>query len=239
MQRYFAPIEDHKAILSKEDAHHLQNVVRIRLGEEVEIVSPDGVFLCRASSLNPLLIEEVAKINEIRELDNPLTLAWSLLKGENNDWIVMKGTELGVSSFLPFLSKRTIPKATPGEEDNRLTRMRRIAKESAQQCRRQTIPEVSSYEKYLDVIEKDYDIKLFAYEELSGHGKTIPEALKGHEKGEKILLLIGPEGGFSVEEAELAKQKGFQMVSLGRRILRAETAAVYGASLISCWSESE
>ena len=237
MQRYFAPIKDHKAILSQEDVHHLRDVVRIRLGEEVEIVSDDGVYLCRASSLNPFLIEEVAKIAENREMENPLTLAWSLLKGENNDWIVMKGTEIGTSRFLPFLSKRSVVKAEIGKEDNRLLRLRRIAKESAQQCRRQSIPAVEVYKNFLDAIEGDYEIKLFAYEGLSGQGMTIPEALKGHKKGERILLIIGPEGGFTSEEAKKAEEKGFLSVSLGRRILRAETAAIYGASLISSWSE--
>ena len=237
MQRIFASIINHQVVLSPEDAHHLRSVVRLRVGEEVEVVSPDGVYLCRASSIAPFIIEEVAKISEKRELENSLTIAWSLLKGENNDWIVMKGTELGVTNFVPFLSKRTIVKANVGEEDNRLIRMQRIAKESAQQCRRERIPEVSSYIKYLDVIDGDYDIKLFAYEELTGKGKTIPETLKEHKAGEKVLLVIGPEGGFTPEEAELAKEKGFTMVSLGRRILRAETAAIYGASLISSWSE--
>ncbi len=239
MQRYFADIEDHRAILSKEDAHHLRDVVRIRVSEEVEIVAQDGAYLCRVSSLNPLVIEEIAKIAEKRELENPLTIAWSLLKGENNDWIVMKGTELGVTTFLPFLSKRTILKAQAGEEDNRLLRMRKIAKESSQQCRREKIPEVAAYRKYTDVIDDSYDVKLFAYEELTGHGLSIPEALKGHKAGESILLVIGPEGGFTPEEAESAKQNGFALVSLGRRILRAETAAVYGASLISAWSEEQ
>ena len=237
MQRYFARMEDHKALLSKEDCHHLRDVVRIRVGEEVEIVSEDGVYLCRIASLNPFLIEEIAKIAENREMENPLTIAWSLLKGENNDWIVMKGTEIGATSLLPFLSKRSVVKAELGEEDNRLLRMRRIAKESAQQCRRQIVPEVQSYRKFLDVIEDSYDIKLFAYEGLSGKGLTIPEALASHQKGESILLLIGPEGGFTPEEAKLAEEKGFISVSLGRRILRAETAAIYGASLVSSWSE--
>ncbi len=238
MQRVFASLKEGEAILSKEDIHHLRDVVRIRLGEEVEVVSEEGVYLCRASSLDPFRIEEIAKINEKRETENPLTIAWSLLKGENNDWIVMKGTEIGATSFLPFLSKRTIVKASAGEEDNRLLRLKRIAKESAQQCRRKMIPEVQPYRDFLSILKDSYDIKLFAYEGLSGQGMSIPEALSSHKKGESVLLLIGPEGGFTPEEAKFAEENGFLSVSLGRRILRAETAAIYGASLISSWSES-
>ena len=239
MQRVFASIANNKALLSAEDLHHLKDVLRLEIGEEVEVLSQEGPFLCRVSSLNPFELETVAPIAEKRELDNRLAIAWSLLKGENNDWIVMKGTELGVTDFLPFISKRSIVKAEIGEEDNRLLRMKKIAKSSAQQCRRAIVPEVCAYSKYLDVLSSTYDVKIFAWEGLNGKSETLYKAVEHIEKGRSVLLLIGPEGGFTEDEAKMAVDHGFQMVSLGRRILRAETAAIYAASLIGARSEEE
>ena len=151
----------------------------------------------------------------------------------------MKGTELGVTDFIPFISKRSIVKAEIGNEDNRLLRMRKIAKSSAQQCRRSYVPEVHDYRKYIDVLKEHYDVKIFAWEDLNGKSETLYKAVEAIKKGQSVLLLIGPEGGFSEDEAKLAIGSGFQMVSLGRRILRAETAAIYGAALIGARSEEE
>ena len=239
MQRVFASIENNIVLLGEEDLHHLKDVLRLSLGEEVEVLSPEGPFLARVSSLSPFTLEVVAPISEKRELDNRLGIAWSLLKGENNDWIVMKGTELGVTDFHPFISKRSIVKAELGKEDNRLARLKKIAKSSAQQCRRASVPEVYPYVKYLDAISSDYDVKLFAWEGINGQSQTLYKAINEIRKGQSVLLLIGPEGGFGEDEAQLAVEHGFRMVSLGRRILRAETAAIYAASLVGARSEEE
>ena len=239
MQRIFAEIANNQVLINDEDLHHLKDVLRLDVGEEVEVLSKEGPFLTRVASLSPFVLEVVAPIAEKRELDNKLAIAWSLLKGENNDWIVMKGTELGVTDFLPFLSKRSIVKADIGSEDNRLSRMKKIARSSAQQCRRATLPEVYTYAKYLDVLSANYDVKIFAWEGINGGSETLYKAALNLKKGQSVLLLIGPEGGFTEDEAKLAVEHGFQAVSLGRRILRAETAAIYAASLIGARSEEE
>jgi len=238
MQRYFALINGGEAVLSKEDAHHLIDAARTKAKEKIEIVAEGGVYLAQVSSLSPLTIAVISKIEEKRDADNEIILAFSLLKGDHNDLVVEKGTELGASAFVPFLCTRTIVKVEPGSEDGRLLRLRKIAKESSQQCRRGSIPEVSSYRTFSDVLTLEAPIRILAYEELAGENQTLLEAMSGLEKNQKVLILVGPEGGFTPEEAQKAKKAGFRFVSLGRRILRAETASIASLALISAFSEA-
>ena len=231
MQHYFGTILDNKAIIDGKQIHHLLNVRRTRVGEKLE-VSDDAVsYLCEVKSLDPLDIVVLHPLENKRELDIDLFLAFGVLKGDHNDLIVLKGTELGVSVFLPFTSGRTVVK--PTSKDNKYQRLCKKAEEGALQCRRDLIPEVWDYMTLQHVLKINADLKLFAYEEEAGKGKTLMDATKDIAKGNRVLVVIGPEGGFSAHEAALAKEAGFVPVSLGKRILRAETAALYCASVIA------
>ena len=234
MQHYFGHIQGKTASIEEGDALRAKQVKRIELNEQVEIAEGERVYLCRCCKLHPLSFEVIAEITETREAPLKLTLAFSLLKGDHNELIVLKGTELGVTRFVPLVSARTVvvPK---GKEDNKLLRLRKMAKEWAEQCRRSVIPEVSDYSAFDEVVEKAAGLRLLAYEEAAIHGESILEyALKGESEA---TLLIGPEGGFTPKEAELAIQNGFHPVSLGKRILRAETAAIAGAATLLLASE--
>ena len=238
MQHYFATLADGFVRLSKEDEHHLLHVKRAELGEDIEISLPDGsLFEARISSLSPLCIDLVEKIERPREGDNRLILAFSLLKGDHNELIVQKGTELGVSDFYPVLSERTIVKPD-GKEDKRLLRLRKIAEESAKQCRRNIVPSVHPYISYLECLQLEAMHRFLPYEGMLGESESLLSCLPMIEKGSSLLCLIGPEGGFSDKEVALAKEKGFHFISLGRRILRAETACIYCASLLSAKMDS-
>ena len=238
MQHYFGTIVGEQAILEGREIHHLINVRRAKVGENIEISDANDSFLCVIESIDPLSIKVLEKIVERRELDNDVSIAFGLLKGDHNDLIVLKGTELGVAKFYPFLSSRVI--VQPKEnEDNRIVRLRKIAREGAEQCRRPTVPEVYGYSKLEEILAMPADVKLFAYEGFAGTGDDLLTALEGLEKHKSVLIVIGPEGGFSHEEARLALDCDFRFVSLGRRILRAETAAIYAASIIGAASEKE
>ncbi|MCQ2743006.1 MAG: 16S rRNA (uracil(1498)-N(3))-methyltransferase [Bacilli bacterium] len=237
MQRYFGTIQDKKAFLKESDVHHLVDVVRIKKGENIEVVDEGETFLCKIEATSPLSIEVVNLIEENREPDNQITLAFAILKGDHNDLIVEKGTELGASTFIPFVSERTVIKVNKGEEDNRLRRLRKIVSSSSQQCRRTNVPEVKDYMSLKEVLDLEFDEKLLAYENLAGESCTLLEKASSIEKGKRILIVIGPEGGFSPKEADLAASKGFAFVSLGRRILRAETACFASLSILSSLSE--
>ncbi len=234
MQHYFGYIKGKEAYIEEKDALRAKQVKRIQFNEQIEIAEGERVYLCRCRRLFPLSFEVIAEITDTREPPLKLNLAFALLKGDHNELIVLKGTELGVSRFLPFVSARTVvlPK---GKEDNKLQRLRKIAKEGAEQCRRSLIPEVSAYASFEEIAKNARGLKLFAYEEEAIQGQNILDyAIAGESEA---TLLIGPEGGFTPEEAALAIDNGFIPVSLGKRILRAETAAIAGAAALLLYSE--
>lgn len=233
MQHFFGTLDFSRmeAFLDEGKAHHLLHVKRAEVGEEIEVVDGGKSAICRVESLFPLRISIEKLIQEGREPSIEMALAFGLLKGDHNELIVLKGTELGVSRFVPFLSERTVvfPKQ---KEDGKLLRLRKKSEEGAEQCRRLIVPEVDGYSRFADVLNIEADRKLFAYEEESLTGKSLFSLLPTIAPGSSVLVLIGPEGGFSEKEASLALEKGFEPVSLGKRILRAETAAIYAASLL-------
>ena len=238
MQHYFGTIAAGKAILEGGEAHHLVNVRRGMPGEQIEVSDNGEIYLCVIESVDPLQINVLSKIEEKREPDIDLTIAFGVLKGDHNDLIVLKGTELGASNFVPFTCERSV--VIPQEkEDNRLRRLRKIALEGAAQCRRAALPNVTPYKTLHEVLEMKADVKIFAYEEMAGASDTLYDLAKTIGKRKSVLVVIGPEGGFTHEEARLALDYDFVFASLGRRILRAETAALYCAAILCAASEGE
>ena len=238
MQHYFGTIADNQAIIDGKQLHHLIDVRRTTVGEKIEVSDGTDAYLCVVESLNPLFIKVLQPIKEKRELDVELTLAFALLKGDHNDLIVLKCTELGVGKLIPFVSSRCIVRPD-GNSDNKLMRMRKKAEEGAMQSRRDVVPVVTDYMSFEDVLATPADIKLFAFEGMAGGSDDLISVCKKMPKRSHVLVVIGPEGGFSYEEARLALDYDFEFVSLGRRILRAETAAMYCASIIGAFSEVE
>lgn len=236
MQHYFGTIADSHAIIDGKQIHHLVDVRRTVVGEKIEVSDGAEAYLCRIDSINPLSISVLSKIEQKRELDIDLTLAFGVLKGDHNDWIVLKGTELGVGKFIPFTSMRTI--VVPEANDKRFLRLKKKAEEGAMQCRRDIVPEVLPYARLEDVLSLPFDHKIFAYESMAGSEDLLTVAQK-IKKRSRVLAVIGPEGGFTHEEARLALDYDFEFVGLGRRILRAETAAIYCAAILGALSEVE
>ncbi len=233
MQHYFGTIDGGFAFLSDADRHHLLHVKRAEKGETIEISTLDAkLYSCVVKNLDPLEIEVESEIENSRESRLRVFLGFSLLKGDHNELIIQRCTELGVSAFFPFLSERTVVKPD-GKEDKRILRLRKIAEESAKQCRRNLIPEVHAYSSFREVLDIDAEIRYLPYEGLLGSSDTLWNEINSLSSEKSILFLIGPEGGFSDKEVNLAKEKGFRFVSLGKRMLRAETAAIYCAALAS------
>ena len=236
MQHYFGTIQDGEAFLSNEDERHF-SVRRGEIGEEIELSDPSGaLYLCVVSSLSPLSIKVKEKLSGTRETDIKVTIAFSLLKSDHNELIVQKATEMGAFSFLPFVSDRSIVRPKE-KEDNKLARLAKIAREAATQCRRNVVPTVSPYRYFDEVLKEEADHRFLAYEGELGKGNSLFASLDNLKKGDRVLILIGPEGGFTEEEAAKARDAGFAFLSLGRRILRAETAAIYAMALLSAKGE--
>jgi 16S rRNA (uracil1498-N3)-methyltransferase len=232
MQRYFAKVDGKKALLSEEDKHHLLNVMRAKEGDVFEVADGGDVYRVSLLSREPFEASVCENITKKCELPCNLLLAFALLKHGNDDWILEKGTELGVVGFFPFVSSRTIVRPNgSSDEAKKRDRSIRIVKGACEQSKRNRLPDVHPILSFEKILEVPADLKLFAYENKSDDVTSLSHELASLREGQSCLLIIGPEGGFSPSEAELALAKGFRYVSLGRRILRAETAALYAASV--------
>ncbi len=239
MERFFAQINGDNVHLSKDDSHHLLNVMRAKIGTKAEIVDHDELYIAEVVSVSPLELKIVEKKDRPTELNCELILAFSLLKGGHDELVLMKGTELGVSKFIPFISERTIIRLDQKEREKRLERFKKIVSGASSQSKRLAIPEVLPIFDYKQVLEYEADKRYLAYENVSSDSFNLPKEFGSIAKGSSTLCLVGPEGGFSLKEAELAKEKGFTYLSLGKRILRAETASIYLASVFSMLEEEK
>ncbi|MGH7824276.1 MAG: 16S rRNA (uracil(1498)-N(3))-methyltransferase, partial [Candidatus Binatia bacterium] len=170
-----------------------------------------------------------------RESPLELTLALGLTKGEKMDFVIEKATELGVRAIAPFVSRYTVPKLDDNKIARRVERWQKIALSAAKQSGRTHIPEIFSLTGFEELLQRPWPdtLKLLFWETESQ--QTIRRIYETQRDIGAILTVIGPEGGFSDEEAKKAVHAGFRTVKLGERILRAETAAVAALAIVQSW----
>ena len=232
MQRYFADIINQDVILSKDDIFHITKVMRAKLNDYIQVVdkSSHQTYLAFISSLNPFRATIQEPINEDVEITANITLFFALAKSDKIEFVIQKSTELGVKNIVLFQGKRSVVKFTDNDFIRKLDRYKSIAKEASEQCHRQLIPTISYVDNIKKINNHLCDINFFAYELEAGQASELASQIKDKKS---ISLIIGPEGGFDEKEAEYLKELKFVPISLGKRILRCETAAVYGLSVIS------
>lgn len=230
MNRFFYAAgqrQGNEVTLSGEDARHLLRVLRATAGDTVELC--DGQGACHRAD-----IISVSKENVFCRLTEPLRnnetnlrvdLAFSLLKGEKTDFVLQKATEAGVAGFLPFVSERTVARPV-NKGDSRRERWEKVARAAAAQSKRAIIPQVAAPFNWAELLEKipAYHRAVLFWEAAAD--KPLSAILRGIPANGSILLITGPEGGFSGSEVRLAEDKGAYAATLGPRILRAETAAL-------------
>ena len=233
MQRYFGRIVGREAVLKEDDVFHLTRVMRAKVGEQIEVVNDDVVYLCQISRFKPLTIDVIRRLRENNELPNRIILIASLLKGEKMDLVLQKATELGVDEIVLLETSRTVVKFKKDDRDVKLERFNKILKEAAEQSKRTKIPAIYRLRDISHLKDIDADIKLIAYEEMEGPTTGFLKIVENIKPKQKIAIVIGPEGGFSNKEVYAATECGYRKVSLGRRILRAETASLYALSVIA------
>jgi 16S rRNA (uracil1498-N3)-methyltransferase len=233
MQRYFVEphlFTEHEVTIVGDDVHHIVNVMRAKEGDEI-LVSDGAGQSARAKLVSLSGKEVIAAVQEMlteeRELPIRVTIGQGLPKGEKMEWILQKGTELGAYSFFPFSSERTIVKLDAKKEAKKLERWRKIVKEAAEQSHRAILPELLPPVSFREALQagKDFTRCAIAYEKEGS--TTMHQVLEEMAADDTLLVLVGPEGGFSPEEVAQAEAKGFLTVSLGPRILRTETASQY------------
>lgn len=218
------------------DSKHIRNVLRLKPGRNIELSDGKGsVYSAKIEELHPNKVKVAiqAKLPSVSESNIEISVAQALLKGKKMDTLARGLTELGVSAWLPFVADRSVPKVDSRNIEKRMARWEKIARESLKQCGRERIPEIGFAESFEDVINagKNRDLKLAFWE---GETKSMDHLADRHfnEKFDGIFVLFGPEGGFTAEEMELARNSGFVTASLGPRILRAETAVIAGCAIL-------
>ena len=232
MQRYFASIIDNNVILNKDDIFHITKVMRMKNGENIQVVDQDShkTYLAVIKSVNPLEVVVQEPILEDVELNKEATLFFALAKSDKIDFVIQKATELGASKIVLFQGKRSVVKFSMEDFNRKKERYLNIAKEAAEQCHRQRIPEIEYVGDIKGINNHLCDVNLFAYELEAGKSTNLAKVV---DTAKSISIIIGPEGGFDESEANYLKSLNFVPVSLGKRILRCETAAVYALSVIS------
>lgn len=222
-----------------EDVNHIKNVLRLNVGENLQICDIDSSknYICEileltAKSVTCKILEE---IQSIAEGNVELHIFQGLPKADKMELIIQKGTELGVSEFVPVSFKRSIVKISPKDEKKKIDRWNKISEVAAKQSKRDIIPKVRNVESIKNVCNeiKSYDIVLLAYElEENNYIKNELLKIKNTKENYKIAVIIGPEGGIEKEEVEVLENAGAKVISLGKRILRTETVALQVSSII-------
>ncbi|MBA4493132.1 16S rRNA (uracil(1498)-N(3))-methyltransferase [Paenactinomyces guangxiensis] len=236
MQRYFISPEQRdrdRIRISGEDVHHIKNVMRSRPGDQLVCCDGRGNdYLAEIIEIDPaaVLCRVIDKSSSLGEPETKVTIAQSLPKGDKLEWILQKGTEIGAVRFLPFVSERTIVKIDARKAAKKRERWQRIVKEAAEQAHRGFIPEVASPVSWTGLLEEIHRTEeaLIAYEK---GGVPLAKSL-AQISSKQILLIIGPEGGFTESEVAGAQRAGAIPVTLGSRILRTETASLAALSCI-------
>lgn len=242
MHKFFTPKELINGDVAKiigDDVKHIYKVLRISEGEKVTLNNCQGVeYLGRVKSVSKqeVLIEILEKLELNNESNVKIYLFQGLPKSQKMDLIVQKGTELGITEFIPTITHRVDVKLKG--EFKKLDRLNRIALEAAKQSKRSIIPKVSEPIEFDEVLEKinSLDLLIVLYENANNFGiKTLINELRKENNIDNIKnigIFVGPEGGIEEDEIERLKDKGAYIVTLGKRILRTETAGFVATSLI-------
>lgn len=244
MNRFFVEkenITDSSAVLYGEDVKHISSVLRLRTGDEVMLC--DGIGMDYHARITAISKAEVhfdilSSSTALTEPRCSLTLFQGLPKAGKLETIIQKCVELGISEIVPVAMERSVVRLSKKDFDKKLERYQRVAMEASKQSRRGVIPRVGGLIEPKEIDPAAFDALLLAYELESEHSiKNVLDALDGNIK--RVGVIIGPEGGISDEEAKLFASLGAQSFSLGRRILRTETAGPAITAIIMYHMEGE
>ena len=231
MHRFFADergIVENIAYLNAEDAGHALRVLRLENGDEVELVCAPARYLAEIDSTEggEVRLRVTEKLRDT-EAQTRVTLYQGLPKADKMEFIVQKLVELGAYRIVPVALKRSVVHLDEKKAKARQARWQSIAEAAAKQSKRRIVPEVGAVCTLKEALEqtKQMDLKLIPYELSEGMMRT-RKLIESAAPGQEIGVFIGPEGGFEEAEVELAMQSGFMPVTLGKRILRTETAGL-------------
>ncbi len=229
--------EQREIIITGKDYHHMKQVLRMKTGEELTISAFDSQmeYTCEVKEYledQALVTIRYVQENQV-ELPCKIYLFQGLPKSDKMEFIIQKAVELGVYEVIPVATKRSIVKLDPKKANTKVQRWQTIATAAAKQSKRGVIPAVGEVLSFAKAIEraKHMDVKLIPYELATDSGVT-RTCIESIQSGESVGIFIGPEGGFSEEEIALALECGLTPITLGKRILRTETAGMTVLSFI-------
>ena len=243
MPRFFADLsqicENHITLFG-EDAYHIARSLRCAVGDTLTVTDSEGFdYTCRLSHIrdDACECEIIKRERNEKEPDMDITLFMAYPKSDKLEFVIQKAVELGAICIVPFESSRCIKRPAKEKSERLRERHAKIATEAAKQCGRGRLPKVHTVCDFDSVCGKisSFDLSLFCYEDEQG--LNIKEALQKFPRPASVALIVGCEGGFSAEEAEKIKRAGGVSVSLGKRILRCETAPCYALSALSFFFE--
>ena len=229
MQQYFVSVElkiNDVVYFDNEQTHHIVKVMRFKSDDIVKVVDGNGkgfeTSLCIDNvKCSGIVISEFLLNNE---MDIDVTLVMALIKKDKWDYMLMKCSELGVKKIVPLQVSRCVVKSDDEKTDKKLVRYQKIVTQACEQCKRNSIPQVTKPITLKQLKDYTSDLNLVAFETVKDKGLKMRDVIKSNKS---ITVVIGPEGGFSDSEVLLMNEMGFNNLSLGKRILRAETAATY------------
>ncbi len=243
MSKFFVKteqIKNNNIIINGDDVNHIINVLRMKKGDKIQVCNQETGDNYNAQitqyTKDEVDCEIIERINKTTESNVNITLFQGLPKFEKMELIIQKNTEVGVKRIVPVIMERTVVKIDEKVASKKLERWQKIAEIAAKQSMRDIIPNIDNITKLKEIDTTEYDVVLVAYEneehnKLKDELQKLSKKIEGtnsnnNEENFNIAIVIGPEGGISEKEIELLAEKNAKFVSLGRRILRTETAGL-------------
>ena len=232
MQRYFTKEkQEDYLILSENDTPHISRVMRMKIGDYVEVVYNKKAYECEIIEIGKQVITKIKKVLDEKDLSRgEVILLIPLLKEQKLDYILQKSTELGVDQIWFIETTRSMVKWDNKKVDKKLERWSTILKEASEQSKRLTIPEIHGVYKLSDLKNIEGVKMLCSTREPENNVKLF---LQNHSKYDKMFIAVGPEGGFTLQEENTFLEMGFEAVTLGKYILRVETVPLFCLSVLS------
>lgn len=238
MQRYFTKDKDNNyLILDNTDIHHIKNVMRMNIGDKIECIYDETLYICEIVDLTSPRVKIIEKSSNNTETAIDVTIAIALVKEQKMDLILQKLTELGINKIIPVAMERSIVKLDTKKFTKKKERWEKICKEASEQSKRNKIPKILDIHTIKDLNLLDYDQKFIC--STKNKENLVNNYLQDLNSCAKMIFVIGPEGGIAPGEEEQLENYGYIPVTLGGRIMRVETAAIYIASIINFCSNNK
>ena len=232
MQRYFVNnINNSTFILSADDSYHILTVMRMKLNDKIEIVYQNEVYLTKIINLEPVTTKVIKKLDSYNELEKKVTICQSLVNNDKMHLVFEKCTELGAYSFIPLIVTKSIIKLNEKDKIKKMEHYKKIINGASRQSKRNIIPKIYNIMNIEELIKLDFDLKILCT--VNEVSTSLKKVLQNSKRYDTMIIVIGPEGGFTKEEEEILIQNGFISTTLGNLILRTETAGIVSLSMVN------